>query len=486
MRRQGPIARWVVLSLALVAGVAVTTGGAEAAAKLRGGCDAGRPAVSYRVGKGIVRHHQPRRLIPCLRVIDTRTSESATVAVLRSGRALYAPLVENSYPAPLDDRGPAVIATSDDRFRHWHKIVPGDTNHILDVPPWMSVDPQTQRIWFASVLPDLCGAEISWSDDGGRSWGTNPAVGCPAMGSERILEGPSPLGSAKPVGYRHVVYYCANISDLSASTLPCYRSLDGGHSFNFTGSYPDPPPKQGCDAKHPARPGAVGSDGYLYLPVYRCGELSVALSRDEGATWRWIHVAKSNVQDLYTTSVAVDPAGNVYLAWIAGSPKGPPSSNAILGNGRPELSISRDHGRTWSRPVVVGPPRVKDAEFIAITARHVGELAISYLANTNGSTLLDGWLSVTRNALVRHALWSAASLNDPHAPLINTTDSTGFGDRLFFTTDAFGPNGEPWGAFHCAKTSACPGKRIGVVGWLTPAKKTRRAHHYGHGEEGSR
>ncbi len=417
-----------------------------------------------------------RRLIPCLRVINSRTSESATVAVLRSGRILYAPLVDNSYPAPLDDRGPALIAASDDRFVHWRKVVPGDTNHILDVPPWMSVDPQTQRIWFASVLPGLCGAEISWSDDGGHSWQTNPAVGCPAMGSERVLEGRAPPGGAKPVEYPHVVYYCANISDLSTSTLPCYRSLDGGHTFAFTGSFPDPPPKPGCDAKHPARPGAVGADGYLYFPVYRCGELSVAVSRDEGATWGWVHVATNNVQDLYTTSVATDPAGNVYLAWIAGSSKGPPSSNAISGKGRPVLSISRNHGHTWSRPVRVGPPHVDDAEFIAITSRRTGQLAISYLANTNGGPLLDGWLSVTNEALKRHGVWSAASLNNPRTPLINANDSGTFGDRLFFTTDAFAPNGDPWAAFHCAKTAACRGKRIGVVGRLAAPRKP---HHSG-------
>ena len=54
-----------------------------------------------------------------------------------------------------------------------------------------------------------------------------------------------------------------------------------------------------------------------------------ALSRDEGTTWTWVHVARSNVQDLHTTSMATDRAGNVYLAWIAGPAKGTTSSNAI-------------------------------------------------------------------------------------------------------------------------------------------------------------
>src|SRR5207302_7724686 len=126
------------------------------------------------------------------------------------------------------------------------------------------------------------------------------------------------------------------------------------------------------------------------------------------ATCHRRHVTISDVQDLYTTSMTVDPAGNLYLAWIAGGSRsnrssdrsagpGPnPKTEAILGSGVPVLSVSRNHGRTWSAPTKVGPPGIRDAEMIAITARHTGEIAISYLASRSGSPLLDGWLSETR------------------------------------------------------------------------------------------
>jgi hypothetical protein len=414
-------------------------------------------------------------------VVDQRTSESADVDVLSSGQILYAPLVENSLPAPLDDRGPAEIAASGDGGRSWRAILPGDASHILDVPPWMSVDPQTQRIWFATVLPDLCGAEISWSDDGGRTWQTNPVVGCPAMGSESVLEGAAPSGAPGPSGYPHVVYYCANASDLSPSNLWCYRSLDGGGSFSFTGSFPDPPSKPGCNTEHAARPGAVGREGYLYFPVFQCGSLSMAISRDEGASWRLVAIGDHDVQDMYTTSVAMDSAGNVYLAWIQAVPGRPsqpagggpnPATEAIAGSGVPMLSVSRDHGAHWSRAVSVAPPRVNDARTIAIAARGPGHVAISYLANTNGSKLVDGWLSETSQALSPRGLWWAAPLNDPRTPLIDTSQSTSFGNRLFFNTDSYAPaTGQPWAAFHCAFTAACPGERIGVVGRLAATPK---------------
>ena len=476
------LARPVTLAaLAVLAGSGAAAPAAPAAG-LRSGCDRSRPALAYRPGRGALSPQPPARLVPCLDVIAQRTSESAMIAVAPSGRLLYAPLVENSYPAPLDDRGPALVAASDDGGANWQALDSGGTNHILDVPPWMSMDPQTHRVWFATVLPPLCGADVSWSDDYGRTWTDNPVVGCPGMGSMRILEGPAPVGEAKPTGsYPHAVYYCANLSDLSPSNLRCYRSLDGGHTFAFTGSFADPPAQPNCNTEHPARPGAVGPDGYLYFPVYECGALSMAISRDEGASWHYVPVANTNVQDLYISSVATDQAGNVYLAWIAGtgaggstgpSAPGPPSTEGILGAGLPVLSVSRDHGRSWSRPVVVGPLGLKDGRHIAIVAQATGKLAISLLANTDGSPNLDGYLLETADALAPDAVWVAAPVNDPATPLISASDSETFGDRLFNFTDTFAPDGEAWAAFHCAKTGSCPGRRIGVIGSLAPASST--------------
>jgi hypothetical protein len=442
-----------LIAIALLAAVLTSATATAAGAPLRTGCAAKRPAIAYRPGGKALKPQPRRRPVPCLLTVPGRAGESATVEVTRSHRILYAPLVMNSDPAPLDDRGPAVVTSSDDAGKHWRTLDSGGSEHILDVPPWMSRDPQTGRIWFASVLPMLCGADVSWSDDNGRTWQTNPAVGCPGMGSMRILEGPAPPGGAQPVGYRHVVYYCANLSDLSNSNLWCYRSLDGGRSYAFTGAFADPTPTPGCDAKHPARPGTVGPDGSLYFPVFTCGDLSVAISRDEGATWDYVHVAKTDVQDLYITSFAADRTGNLYLAWTAGQ-------------GTPLLSISRNHGRSWSRGASMAPPGVGNAHHIAIAATGRGHVAVSFLANRDRSANLSGYLTETRDALARRPVWWGAPLNDPRQPLISTKDPETFGDRLFFFTDSFAPSGEPWAAFHCAKTSACPGRRIGVVGRL--------------------
>jgi hypothetical protein len=128
--------------------------------------------------------------------------------------------------------------------------------------------------------------------------------------------------------------------------------------------------------------------------------------------------------------------------------------------------MSRDHGRTWSTPAPIAPPGVTDARHIAITATGAGKVAVSFLASAGGGPNLNGYLTETGDALSANPTWWGTSLNDPATPLISANDSETFGDRLFFFTDTFSPDGQPWAAFHCAKTSACPGERIGVVGRL--------------------
>jgi len=464
------LTRRASVGLALLA-LALPTS-AQAKAGLTTGCAWSRPAIAYEVGKGKVQEPKRKAPVPCLQVVSGRTSESANVAVLPSGRILYAPLIGNDQPAPLDDEGPAEVAASDDGGHTWKLLNLGGQQRALEVPPWLDVDPQTHRIWFATALPDLCGAELSWSDDAGSSFTTNPLVGCPAMGSERVLEGPAPPGGAEPVGYPHVVYYCANLNDLSKSQLYCYRSLDGGTTFTSTGSHPDSPTPSGCETEHPARPGAVGTNGYLYFPVLQCGSLSVAISKNEAASWQFVHVTTADVEDLYTTSVAVDRSGNIYLTWIqgTGNPNSNPDGLSMDGVGRPYLSISRNHGQTWSKPEMIGPPGLAaDTQLIAISAdsSRAGDITVSYLGNTNGGPLLDGYLTETSDALARHALWWADTVDAPSQPLINSTLSTTFGNRLFVNTNTFAPDGDPWVAYHCAFTSPCPDERIGVVGYLS-------------------
>jgi hypothetical protein len=299
----------------------------------------------------------------------------------------------------------------------------------------MSVDPQTSRMWFATALPSLCGARISWSDDDGEHWQSNPSVGCPAQGGEKLLEGPPPESAPKPVGYPHVVYYCANATDIAASNLYCYKSLDGGATFTFAGAFPDPTPPADCAERHPSRPGLVGRDGVLYFPTILCGALGVAINRDEGATWQFGPIVDSGLQDIYTSSTAADAHGNLYFAW-----RGP--------GALPYLTVSSDRGVTWSAPIMVAAPGIQAVRRVAIAARKRGQVAFAYLGTTDGSHF-NGYITETRNVLAKRPLFWSGSVNDPAKPLINAADSETFGDRLFFGTDTIAPDGTVWAGFHC-------------------------------------
>jgi hypothetical protein len=394
-----------------------------------------------------------------------QTAESATIGVTRSGAIMYAPRIDNTSTPPQNVvQGPEFVVRSRNRGAMWTALSSGGPTTGGLVPPWMDVDPQTSRVWFLTTLPTLCGARISWSDDGGGHWHTNAKVGCPGQGGEKVLEGPAPRGGARPHGYAHVVYYCANGGlDTGPTTLACYKSLDGGRTFHPTGGIPDPPGKAGaCGVNHVARPGVAGPDGNLYFSLNLCGNLGTAISRDEGVTWQRRLIARTSIRDVYTSSVATDSSGNVYVAWLAG--KGP-SSGGNGGSGLPYLVISHDHGRTWSKPLMIAAPGVKSALHEAIAATGTGHIAISYLGSNHGANF-SGYITESSNALARRPVFWSAPVNNPARPLISGTRPQTFGDRLFLITDTFGPDGIPWAAFHCAYESACPNERVGVVGRL--------------------
>ncbi len=416
------------------------------------GCDRTRPAVAHYSGG--VRAPGGRRSapVPCETFVGT-TSEAASVAVSRFGSVFYAPLLENNSPPPQNTvQGPEWVMRSRDLGATWTKLGSGGPTTGGLVPPWMSIDPRMSRIWFVTTPPRLCGARVSWSDDDGDHWRTGAGVPCPSQGGEKLIEGPAPAGGARPVGYPHVVYYCANEIDTAPSKLWCYRSLDGGQTFAFTGGFSDPPQPPGCAERHPSRPGVVGSDGVLYFPTVLCGRLGLAVSRDEGATWRFRPRIADGLQDIYTTGTVAGRHGDLYFAY-----RGP--------GGLPYLTTSSDRGASWSAPAMVAAPGVRMVRRVAVAVRKRGEVALSYLGTTDGARF-NGYITVTRNAIGRRPRFWSASVNDPSQPLVNGADSETFGDRFFYGGAAIGSHGTVWAGFHCAKTSACPGRRIGVVGRL--------------------
>lgn len=446
---RGPRAPSLAILSTLLVAVAAICRPASAAGP---GCDAARPAIAHRAGGIAISPAPSGAPIPCA-TITGNSAESAVLSVAPSGTIFYAPVLQHGIPGALGDA--ALVARSRDLGDSWEARDPGLPAHFPLVP-WMHVDPATARLWLATPLPSLCGANISWSDDEGEHWQTNPSVGCPGQGALKVLEGPAPRGGAQPVGYPHVVYYCANLQDGSPlSTLYCYKSLDGGVRFDFVGSFPDPiPPPPACGSTlREARAGVVGPDGVLYFPMNRCDSLGIAVSRDEGASWDILPVAVTEIEDLYVDSLAVDAQGNLYIVWLKP-------------DGLPYLTVSRDRGQSWSTPLMVAAPGVQQVRRTAIAAAAAGHVVIAYPGSTDDGAHFDGYITESRNALDAEPMFWSASVNDPAHPLIDAADTESFGDRLFFGTAAIGPDGTPWAGFHCAKTDRCPNQRLGVAGRL--------------------
>lgn len=431
---------------------------AVAAPAVADGCDPGRPAVAHAPGGVALAPQPPGAPIPCTSVTGNAI-EAATIGVTGSGNVFFASIEArpDGLRTIVDS---SVIARSTDRGATWENVVPGG----LPVSPhgslstWLRVDHRTDRVWYATPTAP-CGGTVSWSDDDGETWGLHPNVGCPAQGAAGLIEGPAPAGTEQPVGYAHVVYYCANANDDRASVLFCHKSLDGGRTWRWVGSTPDPvPAEEGCPPTElrSTRLGEVAPDGTLYFPTYSCDErvLGLAVSAEQGRSWTRRKLIETEIQDLYPPALAIDSAGNLYLAW-----KGP--------GGLPYVAVSTDDGQSFGELLMLAAPGVDSIKRLGIVARDPGHILVTYLATNDGGDSFDAYMTESRNALDAAPVFWSATVNDPATSVLDAGASETFGDRMWFLRGDIEADGTPWGAFHCFDTQLCPGERLGIAGRLS-------------------
>ena len=261
--------------------------------------------------------------------------------------------------------------------------------HPFSHDPNLYADPTTGRV-FASDLLLPCSA-LSYTDDGGETW-ADSTVGCTLADHQTVFAGPAPRGGETPTGYPNVVYYCA-ISDGALASYSfgtgCEKSLDGGATWSNTLGQPfqfDPiacpdgwySSETSCDGV--TGQGAVAPNGTVLIPKGFDGQPWLALSSDEGRSWRRVQVARNGIlEDAYgygdgQTSVAVDRRGTIYYGWTAL-------------DRQPYLSFSRDNGRTWHTPIRAGRPGLHQAWHTAIDVAGPGRVSVYYLGTENGPSL---------------------------------------------------------------------------------------------------
>ena len=220
---------------------------------------------------------------------------------------------------------------------------------------------------FTVDLNLACGANAAFSDDEGDTWTVKPLFGCATPVNDHhtiVAAPPGPPGAPglSTIGYPNLLYFWFNrVGDSSGN-----RSLDGGLTFQHAGTAftgVDPNAGSLCGGLHGHL--AADSKGRIFLPKGHCGLPWVARSEDGGSTWDQVKIASHTVMSDHEVSLAVDTADNIYAVW--------------QGSFRlPYLSVSTDHGATWSTPIMIAPPGVHEVNFPAIVAGDPGRIAVLF------------------------------------------------------------------------------------------------------------
>ncbi|HVE62511.1 MAG TPA: sialidase family protein [Mycobacteriales bacterium] len=263
---------------------------------------------------------------------------------------------------------------------------------VTSLDPIIETDFETGRT-FVSQLTGACSL-MAYTDNDGRNWQEVPD-GCGAgsvfdhqtVGTGAFVPG----GTLRPAtSYPRAVYYCSQ----AIVVTNCATSVDGGLTFlpavnawTSAGS--------GCTTIH----GHVSSapDGTVYLPPRSCrGGTGVAVSENNGLSWTIRQVpgsvapqASNNAKD---PSIAAGADGTAYLSW------GQKVETDDAFNTVPHVAVTRDKGRTWTKPVALGQEfRVQNTKFISTVAGDGDRAAIAFLGtSTSGPDQLPTFEGVWR------------------------------------------------------------------------------------------
>jgi hypothetical protein len=260
---------------------------------------------------------------------------------------------------------------------------------------------QVSHRTFVSQLAGACSL-TSYSDDAGATWQPSQGCGAGVLLDHQTFGGGPYVPEAKPAtatAYGRAVYYCAQNSYSGA----CARSDDGGATFlSGVPAYntpanvaPDGDSFGGaCSAIHGHV--RVGPDGVVYLPNKGCGGTPTAenltnseffggtpalsVSEDNGQTWTIRKVNFPNDAhnaDESDPSVDTDKAGTVFFGFEDGVN---PSETVYGTSSSARISVSHDHGRTFSKPYDLSTPLgLHNVQFPEVIAGDKGRAAMSFI-----------------------------------------------------------------------------------------------------------
>ncbi len=354
-----------------------------------------------------------------------REAAEPTLGVNKNGTGFYAAATFDAFLEGVLPR--TVVMRSRDGGRSWVGISPELPEPFKSEPPingdpMVYVEEDSGRVFSLDTYDADC-MWLLFSDDEGETWGRNPIV-CdvtPAVTDHQtIFAGPPPPGQeALALLFPEIIYTCYN----TVATTNCLRSFDGGQTFTkagfaYTGIEPD-----NLDGPNPffGVPGFCGgltahlrtdSQGRVFLPAGRCGLPRIAISEDGAMTWERVFVSRDVPLPgtEHETTTAVDSADNLYMTWWDETDR------------LPYLAISRDHGRTWSAPLQIGPPGVQEVNFPTIDAGDAGRIVVHFPGTVVGDRAdaqrpWNLYQVVSTNALDDDPVFVFTTANDPAQPI---------------------------------------------------------------------
>ncbi|HET6965222.1 MAG TPA: sialidase family protein, partial [Acidimicrobiales bacterium] len=330
-------------------------------------------------------------------------------------------------PQPSTQLSPGGLSLSSDGGATWSFDRPGGATWVPQDDA-VYVDRTTGRLFFYALSPDPVPdtgsvplqdqspagqAHLLASGDDGRTWTETALQGFVESENPRFTSAPPPAGATRPANYPDVSYWCGNNVVKAGLPVPsyraCYRSLDGGITWQFASilsSYPVPQQSacgsngemlQDNDPNYPE--GAP--DGSLFVED-QCGSVTfLARSTDEGATWPLVAKNGTPVTMPADGELRVGTNGELFLFYQA-------PSGAVVAR------TSSDGGQSWSGADPLTPKGIGPITQWAVAERGTGQVALSYLVERGSSSVYDGWLTWTSDLNSSKSsqplLW-AASLN---------------------------------------------------------------------------
>lgn len=322
------------------------------------------------------------------------------------------------YYALTDTNGVAIgfgagVARSLDRGGSWEDVsptfagqqVPPETND-----PYVYVDPWTGRVFSFHMAPILTCSILSFSDDAGESWTTNP-LGCGPTGvwdHQTMVAAPPTEGTDLLGDYPNVLVQCVN----AIYAAVCARSLDGG--LTWTHGIPVHVNDWVATTRRGAQHGHLASepDGTIYLPTSEGATHPVVyISRDSGLSWERAQVSERTMP-FQDPTVAVDAAGTIWVTYQD-------RSGALW------LAHSTDDGATWSEVRVT--PEGVIGTMPAMVAGDAGHVAIAYPGTDDVASFdaIDDLTDAERDQLVWGGFWTVSTDADQPDASFTTVEATG-------------------------------------------------------------